>query len=237
VDVILTSATGATQAAKRATSTIPIVFAVAGDAIAAGLVESFERPGGNVTGVPDGGPSIAGKRLEVLKEAVPTISRVAVIGNATPVQQAAAKRSLEESAQKLGMALIFPEVQSADDFSAAFVAAQEWKADAYVTFSQVLTSNEQPQIVELARKAKRPLIFHRPEGAEAGALMSLNDDAADIFRTAAGHVAQILRGASPTTLAVKPSANPELVINLRTAKELGVDIPSKLLERASRVIQ
>jgi putative ABC transport system substrate-binding protein len=237
VDLILTSGTGATLAAKKATSTIPIVFAIAVDSVAAGLVASLESPGGNVTGVTDSGVGTSGLPLTALKEAVPRISRVAVIGDTKPAQQVAAKRTLETTAQKLGIELLFPDITSGKDIPAAFDAAREWRADAFVAMQQALTTSEQGQIVDLAAKAGLPLLFPRPEGVEAGALMSLNDDAIDIFRSSAGHVAKILKGASPATMPVVLAANAELVINLRTAKILGVTIPPSMVTRATRVIE
>lgn len=235
VDVILASATGATLAARQATRDIPIVFAIAGDAIAAGLVESFERPGGNVTGIPDSGPDMAGKRLQHLKEAIPALARVAVLGNAAPVQQAAARRSLEDKARELDLSLLFPAMESARDFPSAFSLAREWDAEAYVTLAQTLTSNEQKRIIEFTTRIGRPLMFHSPEGAEGGALMSLNDDVGQIFVNAAGHVARILRGASPATLPVEPSSSLEFTVNLGAAAALGLSMPQAMLDRARLV--
>ena len=237
VDLILTNGTGTTLAAKKATSTIPIVFAIAVDAVAAGLVASLDSPGGNVTGVTDSGIGVSGLPLTALKEAIPRISRVAVIGDTKPKQQVAAKQTLETTAKKLGIDLLFPDLTTAKDIPAAFDAAREWRADAFVAMQQSLTTREQGQIVDLAAKAGLPLLFPRPEGVEAGALMSLNDDAIEIFRRSAGYVAKILKGASPATMPVVLAANAELVINLRTAKTLGVTIPPNMLKRATRVIE
>jgi putative ABC transport system substrate-binding protein len=237
VDLILTSGTGTTLAAKKATSTIPIVFAIAVDSVAAGLVASLDTPGGNVTGVTDSGIGVSGLPLTALKEAIPRISRVAVIGDTKPKQQVAAKQTLETTAKKLGIDLLFPDLTTAKDIPAAFDAAREWRADAVVAMQQALTTSEQGQIVDLAAKAGLPLLFPRPEGVEAGALISLNDDAIAIFRSSAGYVAKILKGASPATMPVVLVANAELVINLRTAKTLGVTIPPNMLKRATRVIE
>jgi putative tryptophan/tyrosine transport system substrate-binding protein len=237
VDLILTNGTGTTLAAKKATSTIPIVFAIAVDSVAAGLVASLDTPGGNVTGVTDSGIGVSGLPLTALKEAIPRISRVAVIGDTKPKQQVAAKQTLETTAKKLGIDLLFPDLTTAKDIPAAFDAAREWRADAVVAMQQALTTSEQGQIVDLAAKAGLPLLFPRPEGVEAGALISLNDDAIAIFRSSAGYVAKILKGASPATMPVVLVANAELVINLRTAKTLGVTIPPNMLKRATRVIE
>lgn len=237
VDLILTNGTGTTLAAKKATSTIPIVFAIAVDPVAAGLVASLDTAGGNVTGVTDSGIGVSGLPLTALKEAIPRISRVAVIGDTKPKQQVAAKQNLETTAKKLGIDLLFPDLTTAKDIPAAFDAAREWRADAVVAMQQALTTSEQGQIVDLAAKAGLPLLFPRPEGVEAGALISLNDDAIAIFRSSAGYVAKILKGASPATMPVVLVANAELVINLRTAKTLGVTIPPNMLKRATRVIE
>lgn len=237
VNVILTSATMATEAAKNATSTIPIVFAIAGDPVASGFVASFEKPGGNITGVVGSGPEMAGNRLEVLKEAAPTVSRVAVIGNSRLVQQANSKQSIEGAAKKLGIDLLFPDVSSGGDIPSAFQKARDWGADGYINLSQTLTNNAQEQIADLAAKAGRPLVVHTARGVEAGALISLNDDALDIFRIAGAQVGKILKGASPATLPVEKSSRPELIISLKAAKRLNLTLPNTLLSRATRVIQ
>lgn len=237
VDVILTSATGPTLAAKKATSTIPIVFAIAADPVATGLATSLDRPGGNVTGVNDSGVGESGLPLQALKEAAPRISRVAVIGDSKPRKEARVKQSLEMTAQKLGITLLFPDITTAKDIPAAFDAAREWHADAFFTMQQALTVREQNQIVDLAAKAGLPLYFPRPQGVEAGALISLGDDANKIFASAAGYVAKILAGASPATMPIVPATNAELTINLRTAKTLGLTIPPSLVHRATRVIE
>lgn len=235
VNVILTQATGATRAAKEATDKIPIVFAIAGDPIASGFVQSFERPGGNITGVPDGGPAMSGARLELLKSTIPSVKRVAVLGNSKPVQQAAAKASIEEQAKKLGIELLFANAERPQDFTEAFASAAKWGAEAYMTLSQALTSNEQKQIVGFALQTNRPLVFHRPEAVEAGALLSLSDDANQLYKEAGEVVAKVLRGASPAELPVKPSSNPEIFVNLRTAKSLGIQIPAGVLKGAKTV--
>lgn len=237
VNTILTSATMATQAAKNATGTIPIVFALAGNPVASGFIASFDRPGGNVTGVVNSGSELAGKRLEVLKEAAPAVSRVAVIGNSRPVQQAAYKQSIEATAKRLGIELLFPDVLSGKDLPLAFQQAEAWGADGFIALSQTLTNNEQEQIANLAAKSGRPLVVHTARGADAGALISLNDDTLDIFRTAGDQVAKILKGASPATLPIEKSTRPELIINLKAAKRLNLTLPSALLSRATKVIQ
>lgn len=237
VNVILTSATMATQAAKNATATIPIVFAVAGNPVASGFITSFDRPGGNVTGVVNSGSELGGKRLEVLKEAAPAVSRVAVIGNSRPVQQAGYKKSIEAAAKRLGIELLFPDVLSGKDLPLAFQQADAWGADGFVALSQTLTNNEQEQIANLAAKSGRPLVVHTARGADAGALISLNDDTLDIFRTAGGQVAKILKGASPATLPIEKSSRPELIINLKAATRLNLTLPDTLLSRATKIIQ
>ena len=190
-----------------------------------------------MTGVTDSGIGVSGLPLTALKEAIPRISRVAVIGDTKPKQQVVAKQTLETTAKKLGIELLFPDLTTAKDIPAAFDAAREWRADAFVAMQQALTTSEQGQIVDLAAKAGLPLLFPRPEGVEAGALISLNDDAIAIFRSSAGYVAKILKGASPATMPVVFVANAELVINLRTSKTLGVTIPPNMLKRATRVIE
>ena len=237
VNVILTSATMGTQAAKNATATIPIVFAVAGNPVASGFITSFDQPGNNITGVVNSGSELGGKRLEVLKEAVPAVSRVAVIGNSRPVQQAGYKKSIEAAAKRLGIELLFPDVLFGKDLPLAFQQAEVWGADGFIALSQTLTNNEQEQIANLATKSGRPLVVHTARGAEAGALISLNDNNLDIFRIAGSQVAKILKGASPATLPVERSSRPELIVNLKAAKRLNLTLPNTLLSKATTIIQ
>lgn len=153
------------------------------------------------------------------------------------MQQAQSKASIEATARKLGVELLFPQVNSVDDISAAFQQAQNWKADGYITLSQTLTNIAQEQIAELASKSGRPLALQTPRGAQAGALISLNDNVADIFRIAGIQVAKILKGASPSTLPVEKSSDLELVINLKAATQLNISIPNELLSRATSIIR
>jgi putative ABC transport system substrate-binding protein len=239
VDIIIASSTQAIQAAKNATNTIPIVFAVAADPIASRFIASFERPGGTITGIPDSDQELVGKRLELLKETFPTISRVAVIGNVALPQQTGAVHNLQTTAQRIGITLLFPEIRGPKDIQPGFMSALEGGADAFITLAQSLTSNQQTQIADLAAKSRLPLMYHSPEGVEAGALMALGDDSPDIFRRAAGYVDKILKGAKPADLPVERPTKFDLIINIniKTAKAVGLTIPAAILKRADKVIQ
>jgi len=231
VDVIVTASPPAVRAAKNATSTIPIVFAAVGDPVAIGLVESLARPGQNITGLSIGGPELDGKRLELLKEAVPKISRVAVLFAEMP------RKEREIAAQALGIQLISLPVRELGDIEPAFETARKENVHALLTSPSPLLNTVRERIVELAARNRLPAMYGGPEFVEAGGLMSYAPSYTDLFRRAATYVDKILKGAKPADLPVEQPTKFELVINLKTAKTLGLTIPQSLLLRADQVIE
>jgi putative tryptophan/tyrosine transport system substrate-binding protein len=232
VDVIVTASPPSVRAAKRATSTIPIVFAAVGDPVATGLVKSLARPGGNVTGLSILGPELDGKRLELLKEAVTKTSRVAVLfGPESP------RKELEIAAQALGIQLVLLPVRELGDFEPAFETARKESVHALLTSPSPLLNTVRERIVELAAKNRLPAMYGSSEFVEAGGLMSYAPSYVDLFRRAAIYVDKILRGAKPADLPVEQATKFELVINLKTAKALGLTISPSLLARADQVIE
>jgi putative tryptophan/tyrosine transport system substrate-binding protein len=237
VDVIVTIGTLAPLAAKRATATIPIVMSSAGDPLGSGLVASLARPGGNVTGLSMMVPELGGKRLQMLKELLPGVSRVAILWNAANPYPAHVFRETGGAARTLGIQLQSLEVRSPGDFPSAFDAAVRQRAEALVTVEDPLTAGQRTQIVDFAAKTRLPAMYGLREFVEVGGLMSYGVHLADLRRRAAGYVDKILKGAKPADLPVEQPTKFELVINLKTAKALGLTIPPSLLQRADEVIQ
>jgi putative ABC transport system substrate-binding protein len=227
----------AIRALKAATTTIPIVMAVSADPVGTGLVASLARPGGNVTGLSILAPEVGGKRLELLREALPKVSRVAVLWNAAYPGKAVEFKETQRAARALKIALQSVEVRSARDFDAAFAAIVRGKPDALVALSEPLTLTHWHQIVAFATERRLPMISEIREFAEAGGLMTYGASLPALFRRAAFYVDRILRGTRPDELPVEQPTKFELVINLKTAKALGLTIPPSLLQRADHVIQ
>jgi putative tryptophan/tyrosine transport system substrate-binding protein len=237
-DVIVTAlGEPAILALKNATSTIPIVMLLSVDPIGAGLVASLARPGGNVTGMSLLASEMGGKRLEILKQAVPRAARVAVLWNTAYQGKAAEFRDMQATAVALKVMLQSFEVRGPGDFDRALSIIGRDRPDAMVAFSDPLTISHRQQIIEYTTKLRLPMISELGEFAKAGALMSYGASLADLLRRAAGHVDKILRGAKPADLPVEQPTKFELVINLKTAKALGLTIPPSLLARADEVIQ
>lgn len=236
VDVIVTQGTPAAQAAKRATSTIPIVMATSGDPVAVGLVASLARPGGNVTGNTILAPDLNGKRLELIKELVPGISRIAVLSNPTNPITAVDIKTAEAAARSLGISLHILEVRGRDDFDRAFQAAKELRAAALLVFADPFILANRTRVATLAVKNRLPAVFGISGFAEAGGLADYGPDLAAMFRRAANYTDKILKGAKPADLPVEQPTRLELVINTATAKLLGVPIPQSVLLRADRLI-
>ncbi len=239
VDVIVTAAGNpAVRAAKNATSAIPIVMGQSGvDPVVAGLIVSLARPGGNVTGLTTISADLSGKRLELLKEAVPTVSRVAVLWNATNPDKARELRETRVAALALGVSLQSLEVRGPDDFEKAFDAATRGRADALITLHDVLTNSQRARIVHFAAQNRLPTMYEFREWADAGGLMAYGPNVRDMFRRAATYVDKILKGAKPADLPVEQPMRFELVMNLKTARGLGLTIPPFLLFRVDEVIQ
>ena len=226
-------------AAKNATKTIPIVMMGSGlDPVEAGFIESLARPGGNVTGVTNLTVELGGKRLELLKEAVPKVARVAVLYDlAAPASAHEVKDVLPVAARALKLTIQPWEVRAADDFEKVFVAMGKQRPDGLYVIGGALMNNNQKRIVGLALKSRLPSMYQSREYVDAGGLMSYGADLADSYRRVAVFVDKILKGAKPADLPVEQPTKFELVINLKTAKQIGVTIPQKVLARADRVIK
>jgi putative ABC transport system substrate-binding protein len=240
VDLIVVAGGTTTQAAKNATKTIPIVMSGAGiDPVEAGLVESLARPGGNVTGITNLTRELGGKRLELLKEAVPKIARVAVLYNPATVGVAReVKEVLPTAARALGLTIQPWEVRDADDFEKVFAALNKQRPDGlYVHGRGPLITANVKRIVSFALKSRLPSTYAFREAVDAGGLMYYGADIADSYRRVAYFVDRILKGAKPADLPVEQPTKFELVINLKTAKQIGVTIPPDLLARANRLIK
>ena len=237
VDTIVTDGTRATRAAKNATKTIPIVMANDGDPIGDGHVASLARPGGNITGLANFLVGLAGKRLEVLKDAIPGISRVGVIWNPENSQSVSSFKETQIAALALGLKLQSLEVRGPDSFEAAFQAATKGRASALTVLSDAFMFAHRTRILELAVKQKLPTMYTQSLWVEAGGLMSYGTDFTDLWRRAAIYVDKILKGTKPADLPVEQPIKFELVINLKTAKRMGVTIPQSVLYRADKVIK
>ncbi len=237
VDVIVAQGTPGPLAAKQATRTIPIVMAAAGDPVGAGLVASLARPGGNVTGLSLQVPELGGKRLQLLQEVVPGVSRVAVLWNAANPYPALVVRETELAARTLGVQLQSLEVRGPDDFETAFQAATRGHAGALITVDDPLTVNQRARIVDFAGKSRLPAMYGVREFVDAGGLMAYGAHVPDMWRRAATYVDKILKGAKPADLPVEQPTRFELVVNMKTAKALGLTIPQSVLIRADQVIQ
>ena len=235
--VILTVSLPAALAAKSATTTTPIVF-IAGDPLGSGLVASLARPGGNLTGLSISlGEDFSGKWLELLKEALPKATRVAVLWNPTNPANAAYLTVLRGAAQKLGVKLQSAEVREPGGFDSAFSSMSAERAQALVVVVDPLTVRYRGRIAELAAKNRLPAMYGFREFADAGGLMAYGANVADLCRHAATYVDKILKGAKPADLPIEQPTTFELVINLKTAKALGLTIPQTLLQRADQVIE
>jgi putative ABC transport system substrate-binding protein len=237
VDVIVSHGTPGPLAAKHATSVIPIVMTSAGDPVASGLVSSLARPGGNVTGMSLMVPELGGKRLHLLKEIIPGLSRVAVLWNATNPYNSLVVREMEATATTLGVQLQSLVVRGPDDFEGALAAAATGRAAALTAVEDPLTNTKRIQIVDFAAKSRLPAIYGIKEFVDAGGLMSYGVHFADSYRRAAAYVDKILKSAKPADLPVQQPTKFEFAINLKTAKALGLTIPPSLLQRADQVIE
>jgi ABC-type uncharacterized transport system substrate-binding protein len=237
VDIIVTTSPAPTRAAKEATSTIPIVFAQDGDPVASGFVASLARPGGNITGLSTLAPELSGKRLELLKEVVPKLSRVAVFGTSTTPSTAPTIKETELAAGALGVKLQYLDVLDPKDIETAFRTATKGRADAVLVLAGPVVLFQRTQIAELALKSRLPAIYPQTEFTEAGGLMYYGANTPDMYWRAATYVDKILKGARPGDLPVEQPTKFELVINLKTAKQIGVTIPPNVLARADKVIK
>ena len=237
VDIIIVSISTDALVAKKATGTIPIVMASAGDPVPLGLVDTLARPGGNITGLTQMAPELAGKRLELLKETVPKLTRVGVLWYPKGATSPLAWKESQLPARALGLQLHSMEVRSPNDFAKAFEDATRGRVGALAVMPDPLFVRNLKLIADLAAKSRLPSIFHLREFADSGGLMAYGPDRSDMFRRAATYVDKILKGAKPGDLPVEQPTKFELVINLKTAKQIGVTIPQSVLIRADRVIE
>ena len=237
VDVIVTGGATDTRAAREATKTIPIVMAQDNDPVAGGHVASLARPGGNVTGLSTLAPEISGKQLELLKEIVPKLSRVAVIGTSTNSGNAEKLKEVDLAAGALKVKPQHLDILDPKDIDAAFRAASKGRADAVLVLGTPILTLQRRQVVDLAAKHRLPAIYSRPEFVEAGGLMAYGVSFIDLFRRAATYVDKILKGAKPADLPVEQPTKFEFIINLKAAKQIGLTIPPNVLVRADKVIK
>jgi putative ABC transport system substrate-binding protein len=237
VDIIVAGNPTAAVFLKKATTTIPIVTVYHTDPVGTGLVASLARPGGNITGFSVLSPELGGKRLEILKEVVPDLSRVGVLGSSTLPGNAQILRETELAAAAFGVKLQYVDVSSPKDIEAAFRRAVKERADALLAQGSGVLNAHRTQIAGLAVKSRLPAMYYAAEFVEAGGLMSYGVDFPDLFRRAATYVDKILKGAKPAELPVEQPIKFEFVINLKAAKQIGLTIPPNVLARADRVIR
>jgi putative tryptophan/tyrosine transport system substrate-binding protein len=237
VDVILTGATVGALAAKQATNTIPIVVVTTGDPVASGLVSSLARPGGNLTGLTALGQELSGKRLQLLKEAVPGINRVAVLSNPTNPDSRFSVKDVETAAQTVGVQLQVHEVGDPNGFDGAFHAINQARADGLMVLTDAMFLTYRKRVVELSAKSRLPTMYPISEFTNAGGLMFYGASFPAMYRRAAVYVDKILKGAKPADLPVEQPTKFDFVINLKAAKQIGLTIPQWVLMRADKVIK
>jgi ABC-type uncharacterized transport system substrate-binding protein len=237
VDIIVTAGPQTTRPAKRATSTIPIVMAQDPDPVGNGFVASLARPGGNITGLSSFAPELSGKQLELLKETVPKLSRVAIFGTSITPGNGQNLREVELAAKAFGVKLQYLDVLDVKDIETAFRAASRGRADAVLMLPGSVLILQRAQLADLAAKNRFPAIYPQAEYTEAGGLMYYGANTADLHRRAAMYVDKILKGAKPADLPVEQPTKFEFVINLKAAKQIGLTIPPNVLARADKVIK
>src|SRR5215470_10454812 len=232
VDLIVSAGGAVTRAAKQASVTIPIVMAFDDDPVGSGFAASLARPGGNITGLSTLAPEISGKRVEILKEIVPKLSRLAVVGNSTVPGNAQSLKETELAAGALAVQLQHVDVRNAADIETAFRAASKGRAEAVLVLTNIFFISHRTEIVDLALKSRLPIMYGAPDYVEDGGLMSYGTSRIDLFRRAAVYVDKILKGAKPVDLPVEQPTKFEFVINLKAAKQIGLTIPPTVLARA-----
>jgi putative tryptophan/tyrosine transport system substrate-binding protein len=237
VDVIVTVGSSVSRSAKEATSTIPIVMAQVNDPVGDGLVASLARPGGNITGLSTLAPELSGKRLELLKEVVPKLSRVAVMGTSTIPGNDQQLKETELAAGPFGIKVQYLDVLNPKEVESAFRGATKARAEALLGLGGPVLNSQRPQVVALAVKSRLPAVYWRSDFVEAGGLMSYGTSFTDLWRRAATYVDKILKGANPGELPIEQPTKFDLVINLKAAKQIGLIIPPHVLARADRVIR
>jgi len=237
VDIIVTAGASATRPAKEATSTIPIVMTGDSDPVGSGIIASLARPGGNITGLSTLAPELSGKRLELLKEIVPSLSRVAVLGTSTQPGNAQGLKEIELAAKAFGVKVQYLDVLSPKDIETAFRAATKERADAMILVGSGVINSQRDQIADRALKSRLPAISGGRQDVEAGGLIFYGVNGNDLDRRAATYVDKILKGAKPGDLPVEQPKKFELIINLKAAKQIGLAIPANVLVRADKVIK
>jgi ABC-type uncharacterized transport system substrate-binding protein len=237
VDVIVAPGIGAARAVREATKTIPIIYMGSGDPVASGLAASLARPGGNVTGITTLGVELTAKRLELIKESFPSVSRVALLTRSADAVTDPRVKETQDASQPLGLKLQIVQVKGANDFDKAFSAIIKEQAGAVVERPSGLFHTNRKRIVEFANQKRLPSIFHSRDFVDAGGLMCYGESTAESLRRVASYVDKILKGAKPADLPVEQPTKFELVINLKTAKQIGLTIPPNVLARADRVIK
>jgi len=237
VNVIVTGGPTAIPAAKAATTAIPIVMAFDTDPVGSGFAASLAKPGGNITGLSTLAPELSAKQIELLKEIVPKLARVAVLGTASRPGSAHALREVENAAKALKVQVQFQDVVDPKGIDAAFLAARKGGADAVLVLGSPLFNANRTELTELASKSRYPVIYDRAEFVEAGGLMTYSVSLADLARRAATYVDKILKGARPGDLPIEQPTKFDLVVNMKTAKALGIKIPNSLLAQATKVIE
>ena len=237
VDVIFAVSSTYVEAARQATQTIPIVFAIHADPVGLGHVASLARPGGNITGLSMLLTELSAKELQILKEAVPQVTRIGILWNPTTPSHPRALTAVELAGEKLPVQLHTAPVRTADDFEAAFAAMTRERVGAFLSLSGPLDYAQRAPLAELALKHRLPGMFGQKENVKAGGLMSYSADTLDLVRRSAAYIDRILKGSSPADLPVEQASKYELTINLKTANALGLDIPPIVFARADEVIE
>jgi putative tryptophan/tyrosine transport system substrate-binding protein len=237
VDVIVTTGPIVNPPAKKATSTIPIVMAFDNDPVGNGLVASLARPGGNITGLSNIAPEISGKQLELLKEVVPRLSRIAVFGNTKEPANLQSLKEAEIAAGAFKTTLQYVDILSPDEIESAFRAANKGRAEAVIILGSFILNPHRAQVAKLAVGNRLPAAYNAIEWVEAGGLMSYGTSFPDLFRRAGAYVDKILKGAKPAEMPIEQPQKFELIINLNAAKQIGLTLPPNVLARADRVIK
>ena len=237
VDIIVSAGSTPTRAARAATSTIPIVMANDNDPVGDGFVASLARPGGNITGLSNFAPELSGKRLEILREVVPKLSRVAVLGTSTNPAFTQVMKEVEPAAKAFGLKLQYLDVLDAKDIETAFRAASKGRAEGVLVLTSAILVSQRAQIVELAVKNRLPAIYSNSQFVDAGALMFYGVNVLDLDRRTATYVDKILKGRTPQDLPVEQPMKFEFIVNLKSAKQIGLTIPPNVLVRADKVIR
>lgn len=237
IDIIVSAGPTVTKVAKDANVAVPVVMGFDDDPVHSGFVASLARPGGSITGLSTLSPGLSGKQLEVLKEIIPKVTRVAAIGSVTHPGTAQSLKEMEVAAKALQLKLQYLDVAEARDFETAFASARKGRADAIIVLTSVVTNTHRKEMVDLAAKNRLPAMYYTAEWVETGGFLAYGASYSELFRRAATYVDKILKGAKPGTLPVEQPTKFELVINMTTAKALGIKVPQSILVRATKVIE